>query len=205
MFYGWSDTLNDSTGELKPKQCNTCKGADAFEHALSARGVASTSCLLVRTQAARDIGGFNECLIARNDYYFICLIASKYQIEVCRKVTLTYHIEHGSLKVTQTEAHRRSKYMYHCLHAQTFSCELSKRPSIFANIYKDISVLAMQNSFVKESISAFLFALKARPIDLSNIRHTLRLAKIFVFYVTPISQYRTQSQAIQRTLGLRRE
>ena len=206
LVYGYKNVLNDSSGELKAGRRLVLNGAEAFEFTLTGMNIAPTSTLLVQTFAANDVGGFDERLVAGNDSYFISSISQKYQIAALPKVTTIYHIAHGSARVTDWTADQGiSLDTFFDLHIERFSAELERRPRLFASLLLRKAVNSMEIRNVRNSIVASLHAFKRHPLNLGNIRHILRLIKVFVFYVTPVSHYRSQAQLIQRALGLRRE
>ena len=206
LVYGWGDKFNDATGKRTQGRRLALKGVEAFEYALTGINIGSTSTLLVRTSAAKDIGGFDEHLRAGNDSFFICSIGQKYEITFLPKVIMIYHIEHGSHRMTDIDEEQRISIDTHFdLHINKFSCELEKRPKTHASLLRLRSVYAMEYGRVSESISSCIKALKLHPLNIGNLHHLLRLIKVFIFYVSPLSRYRIQVQIIQRMLRLRSE
>ena len=203
LVYGWADRIDDATGRVIGGRRPVVEGAGAFEYALEARNITATSTFLVRTAAAREIGGFDERLTAVNDSFFVCNILSKYRIAVLRKVIVRYHENHGAARMTNLDdARRRGVDRYYELHMERFSVDLERRPKTRASILRSKSVLAMEWGRATESLRCSIGAFKLHPLTLANPRHVLRLARVFVFYATPASRYRDRVKAAGRALGL---
>ena len=205
MVYGWMDKYDDSTHKLEHEYGSGLSG-DVFELALTGRNIAVTITMLVRTSVAREVGGFDERLSIGEDPLFVCNISSKYRIGFQPKVVCIRHIKHGYPRMTEpSESQRLGMDKYLRVHIQTFSTELEQRPRLFADVLRWSSIHSMECRYLKRAVSISLKAFRLHPLNPSNVRHVLRLAKVFVFYVSPISRYRNQAQSIQRALGLRQE
>lgn len=206
LVYGWSDIFNDSNGKLRSGNRLSLSGHDVFEYALTGKGVAGTPSLMIRTYVAREIGGFDERLVHGNDFYFVCSVSQKYLVQNLPKVTLIVHESHGKPRITDmSEEKRRYLEMYYDLHCATFSDELKQRPKMLARLSCLRATYAMQHCRVSKSITLSIKAFKLHPLNLGNIRHIFRIIKAFIFYVSPISRYRSQAQTIQSSIGLRQE
>ena len=81
LVYGWMDTIEDSSGRRLPETRNTMAG-DISEDMLAMNFPATTSVLLARTSAARQVGGFDESMAIYEDPDFIFRISERYQVEV---------------------------------------------------------------------------------------------------------------------------
>ena len=206
LVYGWREYVDDATGETRPGRRLALEGSEAFEYALMALNLAPASALLVRMAAAREVGGFDERLTAGEDSYLICNIAAKYRIAALPHVVVRYHENHGGARMTDlTDAQRWSVDRHFALHLERFAEELAERPKVRASVLRLRSVYAMEHRRVRDSLRWSAAAFRARPLTLTNIRHALRLAKVFIFYATPLSRYRDNAKAVQRALGVRKE
>ena len=203
LVYGWIDVIDDVTGEVQPGRRLALEGAEALEYALEAKTIAPTSALLVRTDAARQAGGYDERLATGNDAYFVCRILSNYGALALRQVVVRYHENHGAARMT--DAQRESADRRFALHLERFAAQLERRPKTLASILRARAVLAMERGRVRDSLRDSARALLRRPLSPANLRHALRLARVFVFYATPLSRYREQAKAVRRALLLRRE
>ena len=202
LVYGWIDVIDDASGETRPGRRLALEGADAFEYALEAKTIAPTSALLVRTDAARQVGGYDERLATGDDAYFACRILADYGALALRRVVVRYHENHGAARMT--DAQRESADRRYALHLETFAPHLERRPHALASIHRTRAVLAMERGRVRDSLRHTLAALRRRPGAPANLRHALRLARVFLFYATPLARYRARAKALQRRLGLRK-
>ncbi|MCE2469886.1 MAG: glycosyltransferase family 2 protein [Dehalococcoidia bacterium] len=202
LVYGWIEMLDDASGETRPGSRLTLEGAEAFEYALEAKTIAPTSALLVRTDAARHAGGYDERLATGNDAYFTCCILANYGALALPQVVVRYHENHGAARMT--DAQRESADRRFALHMETFAVPLERRPKTLAAILRTRAVLAMERGRAAESLRWTLRAFRRRPLVPANLRHALRLARVFVFYATPLSRYREWAKAVRRALRRRR-
>ena len=205
LIYAWADGINDATGELKPGRRPTFEGSKAFEYALTAGNIAGMPVMLVRTSAAKEVSGFDERLVWGSDSYFICNILSKYQTIALPKVVAYYHLQHGHSRVTDWNNAKEAYAAIHFeVHRQRFASELEKRPETHGSLLRKRSVYVMECRHVTDSLRWTLAAFRLHPFTLANIRHLLRLARVFIFYATPVSRYRERAKAAQRVLRLRK-
>lgn len=206
LVYGWADRIDDAIGRVIEGRRTVVEGDGAFEYALRAQNITATSTFLVRTAAAREIGGFDGRLTAANDSFFVCNILSKYRIAVLRKVIVRYHENHGGARMTDPDdARRRDVDRYYQLHMEQFSAELALRPKTRASIMRARAMLAMECGHVIESLRWSVDAFKLHLLTPANLRHLLRLARVFIFYTTPASRYRERAKAVRQGLRQRKE
>ncbi len=198
LVYGWLEMIDDASGEVRPGRRLALEGAEAFEYALEARTIAPTSALLVRTDAAREVGGYDERLAMGKDAYFMCSLLSKHGAVALHKVVVRYHENHGAARISDTQ--RESADRRFALHMETFAAELERRPKTLASILRTRAVLAMERGRAAESVQWTLTAFRRHPLTPANIRHLLRLARVFAFYATPLSRYRERAKATRRAL-----
>jgi glycosyltransferase involved in cell wall biosynthesis len=99
LIYCWMDYF-DSTGALVSETHPTISG-DVFSQVLGKQRLAGCPTLLVRTEIARDVGGFDERLLRGNDGDFIRRICKNYEVDLIPKVLVNVHIGHGP-RVTST-------------------------------------------------------------------------------------------------------
>ena len=206
LVYGWRDLVNDATEEVTPGGRVAVEGVEAVEYAFEVKNIASTSTLLVRTSAAKEIGGFDERLKVENDSFFIYNIILKHPIAALRKVIIRYHEHHGSPRSADSTAERKeSTDAYYAIYVQTFSQELEERPRVYSSLLRKRAVYTMETRRVADAMRFTLAAFKRRPLTTANVRHALRLARVFIFYATPLRRYRERLKGVRRRLGLRKE
>lgn len=204
LVYGGTDCFDHNTGSLTPDSRSTLRG-DVFESALTGQNIAITITMLVRTSVAREVGGFREDLPMGEDPHFVAQIAKKYHIEVTLQTACIRHINHGYTQLTNAGAGYRSGMdRYYRIHIETFKPELEQRPKVFAYVLRRSSVHAMECRSVKYAMLASFKALRLHPLTPANVRHLLRLARVFAFYATPLSRYRERAKGVRRALLARR-
>ena len=198
LVYGWNDTIDDATGDRQPANRLTLEDAEAFEYALMPSTVAPPSAFLVRTSAARDVGGFDERLTTGEDGHFVCCILSKYRIRALPMVIDLSHGNHGAARMSDRQAWNVENHL--TVHIERFASELQRRPKRHAALLRTRAVLCMEQARVRDSLRHMLAAVKRRPFTTANVRHVLRLARVFLFYATPLRRLR---KPLQRLLGQR--
>ena len=205
LVYGWMERCDDATGERAGGVGSRFNG-DVFEFALTGRNIATTLTILVRTAVAREVGGFREDLAIGEDPFFIACTAQRYKVACLPQVVSVYHVNHAYSRLTaEGDLYRTGVDKHLRAHIERFLPELEKRPRLFADVLRRSAVHSMECGAVRRSVGTSLKALRLRPLAAANIGPALRLAKVFIFYVTPISRFRRRAQAVQRALGLRRE
>ena len=206
LVYGWADVVDSATGTVTPSYRFTLEGVEALEYALTTNTVAHTVTFFFRTSAAREIGGYDEYISLKNEHYFFTTMLSKHRIIALPKVVVRGYAYHGYPAMGDSnETNKRAKDKYFEIFIHRFSEDLKQRPKCFAALLVLRSVNAMECRQVVTSLRAFVAAVKRRPFTLANIRYALRLARIFLFYATPLSRYREQARSVQRVLRLRKE
>ena len=205
IVYGWMSKHDDSTGEIENERGSVLNG-DVFELALTGKNIMVTITMLVRSHVAREIGGFDERLSMGEDPHFVCNIVSKYQIACLPKTVCIRHVNHGYPRISEpSEAQRIGMDKYLRVHIQRFSNELSRRPKLFSEVLRWSAVCSMECRDIKRSLSVSNNAFWLHPFNIGNIRHILRLIKVFIFYASPMARYRRHFQNMQSVLGLRHE
>ena len=201
LVYGWMYVVDDTTGEKWPNRFAELEGEAAFNHALEAKEIAPTSALLVRTSAAKSVGGFDERLAAAEDQYFIFCILSKYEIRTLREFTFIYHQNHG---INESVYFSDYRSVYYRLHLELFSSELEKHPNLYVDMLWRAADYSMAIREFKPAASLTFKAFVFKPLMRSNIRRFLRLGKTFFWHYTPLRYYRERVKHLLRRLGLRK-
>ena len=205
LAYGKIVYVDDATGTERRDHRPVLEDGEAFEYVLRATTLAPTSAILVRTAAAREVGGYDERLAAATDAFFMSTIGSKYRIAGLQKVAVRYHTNYGAPQISDRGGARRQRLAeYYQLHIQRFAAELEQRPKTLASVLRTRATNAMENGRTVNALGWSLAAFRAHPFNLGNLRHALRLARVFVFYATPLSRYRKRAKAAQRALRRRR-
>ena len=203
LVYGWNDHVDDATGDRQPANRLTLEDAEAFEYALMLRTVAPPSAFLVRRDAARDVGGFEERITFGEDGHFVCCILSKYRISALPTIVNLSYVNHGSARLSDRLTWDiDSRWV---AHVERFASELQRRPKRHAALLRTRAVLCMEQARVRDSLRHTLTAVRRRPLAPANVRHVVRLARVFIFYATPLRRHRERAKAVQRALRLRKD
>ncbi|MCE2469887.1 MAG: glycosyltransferase family 2 protein [Dehalococcoidia bacterium] len=211
LVYGYMDRVNDATGQRRTGLRFALEGEEAFEFSLRAEAFAGIQVMLFRTSAAREIGGFDERLTMGCDALFLCSILSKYRIIALRKVVALSHEQHGHPQVTDWD-NLPLIDEHHAIHMRQFAEELEQRPHVLdylrriapAHLSQMKALRAVQRGELGSSLRWTLRSYRMRPFYAVNLLHLLRLAKFFIFYVTPLSGAREPLKTAQRRFGLRK-
>ena len=205
LVYGWMDVVDHATGEPVTGHRLELESVEFFEHVLTTRGDIGTSNLFLRTSIAREVGGYDERLTFGNDQYFIMNILLRYRVIVLQEVVMQTYKGHGYPAMSDYhEMNNIQRETFYDIFITRFSTQLEQRQKRFASVLLLRSVNAMECRLVATSLRSFLGALKRRPLTPTNIRYALRLARIFLFYATPLSRLREPLKTLQRRLRLRK-
>lgn len=211
LVYGYMDRVNDAAGLRRTGHRFALEGEEAFEFSLKAKAFAGIQVMMFRASAAQEIGGFDERLTMGCDGLFLCSILSKHRVVALRKVVALSHEQHGHPQVTDWDnLHLIDEYR--TIHMRQFAEEIERRPHILdylrriapAHLSQMKALRAMQRCELGAALRWTLHSYRMRPFYAVNLLHLLRLAKFFVFYVTPLSRLREPLKAAQRRLGLRK-
>lgn len=98
LVYCGSKTKNDITGMLEVRKME-CYSGKLYEVLIMDNYIGSTSFPLIRTQALRDIGGFDPLMQSAQDYDVWLRLSKKYEISYINEPLVIYHI-HNQERIT---------------------------------------------------------------------------------------------------------
>lgn len=190
MCYGPIVVFDDSTGlstSIDHRQWFIPE-ADILTRCLALESPSSALTITVRTDVAREIGGFDTRYTELEDMNFSCRVALHYRVAKFPKPVAVQHISHGYTQLTEEHTDLVGSV---CRHIADFEDELSKRPKAYAAV---LIRLAIRQMMVRQRVQALRTYWKAISIAGLGSRFALRpaphLVKAFFWYATPLSGIR---------------
>lgn len=104
LVYCGSITVNDADGTERERKTQFLSGK-VFDELIKENFIGSTSFPLIRTEALKDVGGFDVDMQAAQDCDLWLRIAEKYEINFDKDVLVRYHI-HENGQITSNPAKR---------------------------------------------------------------------------------------------------
>ena len=168
LVYTWFDHVEAPSGARRAGGRSVTTG-DLSEDVLGCRVPAPTSTYLVRTDAARGIGGFNEDMKKLTDLDFLARLTAHWHVAVVRDVLVMMHGGH------RRSAHRpgalETLAEYLITHMCRFGRELGERPATFARLLRFLAITEMRRGNVRGAARAYSKALTVAP--LGSLRATV--------------------------------
>ena len=168
LVYGWLDQVDDTTGRIQPRYRKTMTG-DLSGDLLALSIPGPTITLMVRTQIARDVQGFDESLNAYNDLDFLVKVSQRCEIAALPEVVAIQHVGHGHGRMNiDTESVLADKAAYIRKHIRRFAIQLSKRPEAQALAYLHLGRIEMLRGNTLAALAALSMAVKLAPLCVSR-------------------------------------
>ena len=168
LIYTWFDHVDTPSGVRRAGGRSVTTG-DASEDVLECRVPAPTSTYLVRTEAARGIGGFDEALKKATDLDFLTRLSEQWHVDVVREVLVVMHGGHRRSPERPGAAESLAGYLTR--HILRFDRELAERPSTFARLLRLLAIAEMRRGNVRGAAAAYSKALTVAP--LGSLRATV--------------------------------
>ena len=168
LVYTWFDHVDAPSGVRRSGGRSVTTG-DVSEDVLECRVPAPTSTYLVRTEAARGIGGFDEALKKATDLDFLARLSVQWHVDVVRDVLVVMH--GGHQRSAQRPGAAESLVGYLTTHILRFDRELVERPSTFARLLRLLAIAEMRRGNVRGAAAAYSKALTVAP--LGSLRATV--------------------------------
>ena len=141
-----------------------------------------TITLMVRTQIARAVKGFDESLNAYNDLDFLVKVSQRCEIAALPEVVAVQHVGHGHARMNiDTESVLSDKAEYIRKHMRRFAIQLSKRPGARAFAYLHLGRIEMLRGSTLAALSALGIAVRLEPIRVSGTVASRAVSKIRAF------------------------
>ena len=196
VIYGWMNWIDDSSGQVTRPRHSTMSG-DVFDAALSMDAPCSADSMLARTSAVREVGGFDERLRTHEDRMFACRMAQRYEFAVLPEIIAIAHTGHGK---TQTTKPTRERFRVAADSTRTFidafTEEFQGRPEVHSRVLRRLAISEMRGARFGAALSSCGRAIALDTLSLSNLSTAALLAKIFLWYATPLSHLRPRVKSM---------
>lgn len=203
MVGGWMDSVNDRTGERITTRWNRAAD-DPVESLLYFENVLPFSSSLVRTYAARSVGGFVSELRRSSDKDFALSVGLRFGLTILPGLVGLYHVDHSHAQLTDETKETYSGWMQATrFHMRKFADELATRPLARQVGHRRLIILAAQLRQWRTATREYRQALQCAPSFGSAVRHGILLAKVFLWYGTPLGLVRRPVKRLLRHLRLR--
>ena len=167
LVYTWFDRV-DTTNGVRIVGGRDIASGDISEEMLGWELPAPTSTYLVRAEAARQIGGFDEALKIATDRDFLTRLSMHWHVAVVPKVLMLLYGGHARSAQRPQALDRLVEYLNS--HIRKFTRELGERPSKLAKLLRVLAVTEMRRGNVRGAVAAYLRAFTLDP--LSSLRAT---------------------------------
>ena len=169
LVYTWFDYVDITSGVRRAgKRC--VMSGDIYPDMVGWEYHPPTSAYLVRAQAARQVGGFDENLTILTDRDFLTRLSIHWHVAVVREVLMLMH-EGQYVRTAQRPGALDGIAKYLRSHIRRFERELSERPSVFARLLRLLAIAEMRRGNVRGAAKAYSRALTVNAAD--TLRATL--------------------------------
>ena len=169
LVYSWFDRVTAGSGVRRPGGRSVISG-DISEAMLGWALPAPPSTYLVRTEAARAIGGFDAALTMANDRDFLSRLSMHWHVAVVPDVLMLMHEGHRRSEHWPTALESQVRYIES--HIRRFDEELRERPSTFAQLLRVLAIAEIRRGNMRGAPRAYLKALMVDTHD--TLRATTR-------------------------------
>ena len=169
LVYTWFDYV-DAAGSVRRAGGRSVMSGDIWEDMLGWERPAPTSTYLVRAEAARQIGGFDETLTIVTDRDFLFRLSMRWRVAVVQDVLMLMHEgQHARTEQRPGALEGIAKYLKS--HIRKFERELGERPAAFARLLRVLAIAEMRRGNVRGAAKAYS---KALTVDtLGSLRATV--------------------------------
>ena len=143
VAYSWTDYIDES-GKLLPQRIYGNFTGDVYVKLLLADFVGNGSNPLIRKQALVEVGGFDELLVAGQDWDMWVRLASKYPFVAVPSVHILYRVSGGSWSTNLARREAGFKRVIEKAIAQTPERLQPIKKDIISNRYKCLTFDALQ-------------------------------------------------------------
>ena len=141
LAYTWLDVV-DAAGARRDGQRSVISG-DISGVMLDCQAPAPPSTYMVRAEAARDVGGFDDTMGMGNDLDFLLRLSMRWRVAVVRDVLVLMHSE-GQARSKQWADADDDWATYLRSHLLRFDRELRERPRTFARLLRLLAITEMR-------------------------------------------------------------
>lgn len=169
LVYGWVRAIDESAGGAARTVRYAFRG-DIRERMLELRLPVPPSSWLVRTEAARSVGGFDEGIWANDVDFLVRLVQRDWRVDHVPEVVLLRHLHGEGQMVDETPENLARRAAYIRGHLDRFRADLRERPMARARVHLQLAVYRMRyrRALALWSVgAAFWYALLADPRKLA--------------------------------------
>ena len=156
LVYAWFDHVDGATGERRAGGRGVISG-DISQDVVGWDMPAGTPTYLVRTDAARQLGGFDETLTVCSDWDFMARLSMRWHVAAVPEVLLLVHGGHPRSAQWPGAAAAYAKYMRSKI--REFDRRLRERPLLFARLLRTLAITEMTAGNARGASEAYSKAL----------------------------------------------
>jgi len=180
LIYTWMNYRKQS-GELIRAYTPIHSGY-IFPHVLDGQRIGSCSTLMMRTEVARQVDGFDENLPRGNDGDFIRRVSRVYKVDFVPEILVNYYVEHGSDRITsEDEQGIRNAIHGNQTKLRKFDEELNRYPERKAMIYSNLAQRYAQIGEYSNSLHYHTRAVARSPNTLKVYKNIARTTRDILF------------------------
>ncbi|MBW4664429.1 MAG: glycosyltransferase [Chroococcus sp. CMT-3BRIN-NPC107] len=170
VAYSWTDHIDEDGKFLRPASYTSCNG-NVYERILVGNFLACGSNTLIRTQALKQVGGFDESLNSAEDWDMWLRLAPYYEFVVVPRPQVLYRISPYSMSVNIFKMEAASLQVIERAYNQApESLQYLKQESL-GFLYKFLMSKALQDNVKKQR------GLKAAKVFVNYLKQDLSLFK----------------------------
>lgn len=143
VAYSWTDYIDEAGKFIKPGSYLNLEG-DALAHLLLADFLESGSNALICTEAARDVGGFDESLSAAEDWDFFLKLATRYFFVCVPQAQVYYRVTPKSMSSNLEQQESACLTILERAFDKAPQTLLPLRSQSLTNLYQYLSYRALQ-------------------------------------------------------------
>ncbi|MDR8393380.1 glycosyltransferase family 2 protein [Aliifodinibius sp. S!AR15-10] len=172
LIYCWMDFYD---GKKLIQQRHPKLRGDIFKETLSSQPIGNASTLLVKTEIAEEIGGFDTNLPRGNDGDFIRRICQNYEVDLVPEVLVRYHENHGNKRITRNDTiGLKNAIISQKTKLKKFRDELDLNPDSKAKVLASIGYFYSQRSDWKNGFKYYKKAFLTCPFSKSLYKYLYR-------------------------------
>ena len=162
LAYTWLDVV-DAAGTRHGDRRSVVSG-DIFSAMVDLQVPAPPSTYMVRAEAARDVGGFDEAIGMGDDVDFLLRLSMRWRVAVVRDVLVLMHSE-GHARSEQWAGAADDWAAYFWAHVRRFDGELRERPRTFARLLRLLAITEIRRGNLRGAAAAYSKALTVDAAD----------------------------------------
>ena len=194
VAYSWTNCIDKQNSFLRRGYYLSVSG-EVYQHLLLTNFLENGSNPLIRHQALKAVGGFDESLKSSEDWEMYLRLAARYHFVAVSSPQILYRISVGSMSTNTQRMEAETIKVIDCVFSQTpESLQYLKRYSL-SNLYKILLYKALEDSPEKyKNLFAIRYLWLAIKYDLPSLSVSI-LGKIclrlFVMIILPARQSQT--------------